>query len=172
MPTAGRIVAALSFGFWTAMFGPHYEGLWRKALHRIAAKPDGTRLRRKDFSGPLTSIRTIRNRIAHHEPIIAWDLPEIHKKMVELTRWLSPAAAAWCRENDRFEHVYPAERILLARIREDAPPRLIGLPCAETVFRPLDDRLIARASFANPTPGPRCFRRLKITPAAHRARAS
>jgi Abi-like protein len=118
MPTAGRIVAALSFGFWTAMFGPHYEGLWRKALHRIAAKPDGTRLRRKDFSGPLTSIRTIRNRIAHHEPIIAWDLPEIHKKMVELTRWLSPAAAAWCRENDRFDHVYPGERILLANARE------------------------------------------------------
>lgn len=122
MPTPGRIVAALSFGFWTAMFGPHYEGLWRTTLHRIAAKPDGKRLRRKDFSGPLTPIRTIRNRIAHHEPIITWDLPGIHKRMVELTRWLSPAAAAWCRENDRFDEVYPAERILLARIREDAAP--------------------------------------------------
>jgi Abi-like protein len=122
MPTPGRIVAALSFGFWTAMFGPHYEGLWRTTLHRIAAKPDGKRLRRKDFSGPLTPIRSIRNRIAHHEPIITWDLPGIHKRMVELTRWLSPAAAAWCRENDRFDQVYPAERILLARIREDATP--------------------------------------------------
>jgi hypothetical protein len=50
---------------------------------------------------------------------MAWDLPEIHKKMVELTTWLSPAAAAWCRENDRFEHVYPGERILLANARED-----------------------------------------------------
>jgi hypothetical protein len=120
MPTPGRIVAALSFGFWTAMFGPHYEGLWRTTLHRIAAKPDGKRLRRKDFSGPLTPIRTIRNRIAHHEPIITWDLPGIHKRMVELTRWLSPAAAAWCRENDRFERVYPGERILLATIPEDA----------------------------------------------------
>jgi hypothetical protein len=122
MPTPGRIVAALSFGFWTAMFGPHYEGLWRTTLHRIAAKPDGKRLRRKDFSGPLTPIRSIRNRIAHHEPIITWDLPGIHKRMVELTRWLSPAAATWCRENDRFDQVYPAERILLARIREDAAP--------------------------------------------------
>jgi hypothetical protein len=124
MPTPGRIVAALSFGFWTAMFGPDYEGLWRTTLHRIAARPDGKRLRRKDFSGPLTPIRTIRNRIAHHEPIITWDLPGIHKRMVELTRWLSPAAAAWCRENDRFDKVYPAERILFARIREDAAPSL------------------------------------------------
>jgi hypothetical protein len=122
MPTPGRIVAALSFGFWTAMFGPHYEGLWRTTLHRIAARQDGKRLRRKDFSGPLTPIRSIRNRNGHHEPIITWDLPGIHKRMVELTRWLSPAAAAWCRENDRFDQVYPAERILLARIREDAAP--------------------------------------------------
>jgi hypothetical protein len=36
-PTPGRAVAALSFGFWTAMFGPDYEGLWRATLHRIAA---------------------------------------------------------------------------------------------------------------------------------------
>jgi hypothetical protein len=38
-PTPGRIVAALSFGFWTAMFGPDYEGLWRATLRRIAARP-------------------------------------------------------------------------------------------------------------------------------------
>jgi hypothetical protein len=49
-------------------------------------------------------------------PIIAWDLRKHHKRMVELTRWLSPAAAAWCRENDRFEQVYPAERVLIANI--------------------------------------------------------
>lgn len=119
-PTPGRIAAALNFGFWAAMFGPDYEGLWRASLHRIAAKPDGTGLRRKDFSGPLTPIRTIRNRIAHHEPIIMWDLRKHHKKMIELTRWLSPAAATWCRENDRFEEVYPAGRISLANIPEDA----------------------------------------------------
>jgi hypothetical protein len=49
-----------------------------------------------------------------------WHLRKHHKKMVELTRWLSPAAAAWCRKNDRFEQVYPTDRILLANIPEDA----------------------------------------------------
>jgi hypothetical protein len=48
-PTPGRIVAALNFGFWTAMFGPDYEGLWRATLRRIAAKPDGTGLKRGFF---------------------------------------------------------------------------------------------------------------------------
>jgi hypothetical protein len=50
-----------------------------------------------------------------------WDLRRRHKKMAELTRWLSPAAAAWSRENDRFERVYPAERISLANAPEDVP---------------------------------------------------
>jgi hypothetical protein len=34
--------------------------------------------------------------------------------MVEMTGWLSSMVAAWCRENDRFERVYPVERIVLA----------------------------------------------------------
>ena len=34
--------------------------------------------------------------------------------MVEMTRWRSSAAAAWCQENDCFERVYPVERIVLA----------------------------------------------------------
>ena len=37
-----------------------------------------------------------------------------HGKMVEMTGWLSSMVAAWCRENDRFERVYPVERIVLA----------------------------------------------------------
>jgi hypothetical protein len=88
--TPGRIVAALTFSFWTSMFGKEYETLWQTTLHRIAALPDGKGLQRKDFSGPLARIRTLRNRIAHHEPIISWDLPKHYDKIIELTGWLSP----------------------------------------------------------------------------------
>ncbi len=116
-PTPGRIVAALTFSFWTAMFGTAYENLWQQDLHRIARREDGKRLRRKDFSGPLTPIRILRNRIAHHEPILEWNLPKHHDAMLRLTAWLSPAAAAWCRGLDRFEQVYPSDGITL----QDAP---------------------------------------------------
>ena len=50
----------------------------------------------------------------HHEPIIRGTLRKHHGKMVEMTGWLSSMVAAWCRENDRFERVYPVERIVLA----------------------------------------------------------
>lgn len=68
--TPGRIVAELTFSFWTAMLGASYEELWQTTLHRIGKKPNGKGLRRKDFSAPLTPIRILRNCIAHHEPII------------------------------------------------------------------------------------------------------
>jgi hypothetical protein len=61
----------------------------------------------------LSSIRTLRNRIAHHEPIINWSLDKRHAEILQLTEWLSPAAAAWCREMDRFDQVWPKEPISL-----------------------------------------------------------
>jgi hypothetical protein len=114
-PTPGRIVAALTFSFWTGMFGKEYETLWQTTLHRIGTRPDGKGLRRKDFSGPLAPIRTLRNRIAHHEPIIAWDLPKHYRRMVEMTGWLCPAAADWCEAHSRFLEVYLSEPITLHR---------------------------------------------------------
>jgi hypothetical protein len=112
-PTPGRIVAALTFSFWTSMFGKEYETLWQTTLHRIGARPDGKGLERKNFSGPLATIRLLRNRIAHHEPIIGWSLPKHHGKIIELTGWLSPPAAEWCVAHSRFLAVYPSAGITL-----------------------------------------------------------
>lgn len=103
--TPGRVVAALTFSFWTAMFGRPYENLWQMHLHRIARRPDGRGLRRKDLAGELTLIRHLRNRVAHHEPILHCDLPARHANVVKITGWLSPEAAAWCKELDRFPEV-------------------------------------------------------------------
>jgi Abi-like protein len=114
-PTPGRIVATLTFSFWTSMFGKDYETLWQTTLHRIASRPGGKGLKRKDFSAPLAPIRSLRNRIAHHEPIIMWDLPRHYSKIVELTGWLSPPAAEWCAAHSRFPEVHPPERITLCR---------------------------------------------------------
>jgi hypothetical protein len=112
--TAGRVIAALSFSFWTAMFSPIYEDLWRSTLKDIARR-DGKALLRKDFSRPLTQIRLLRNRIAHHEPILHWDLRKHHQALRDLTAWLSPPAFDWSQHLDRFEAVYPPEGIILAR---------------------------------------------------------
>lgn len=104
--TPSRIVAALTFSFWTAMFGKAYETLWQQGLHKIGSK-DGKGLRRKDLSTPLASIRILRNRIAHHEPILYWQLQKKYSSIIEVTSWLSPHAADWCRAHSRFAEVCP-----------------------------------------------------------------
>lgn len=112
--TPGGVVANLTFSFWTTMFNKDYETLWQQALHKIANPRAPKGLKRKSFSGRLTPIRVLRNRIAHHEPILNWNLHKHHTYILELIEWLSPPAAKWCRENDRFPDAYPAEGIVLA----------------------------------------------------------
>lgn len=109
---AGRIVAGLPFSFWTAMFGTAYEQLWRIELNKIALSQDGKRLTRKYFSGPLTRIRLLRNRIAHHEPIQGWNLPKHHATMMGMTELMSLPVAEWARSIDRFAAVYGSGYVL------------------------------------------------------------
>jgi hypothetical protein len=105
-PTPGRIVAALTFSFWTAMFSPAYDELWKSKLYVIATNDEGRRIARKALSRPLTQIRLLRNRVAHHEPILHWDLQKHHTAIVTITRWLSPAASHWCTQIDRFPAIF------------------------------------------------------------------
>lgn len=114
----GRVVAALTFSFWTSMFGREQDDLWKRTLHRIATR-DGRFLARKDFTARLTQVRLLRNRIAHHEPILYWNLPKLHQSMLEMTRWLSPAMDDWRETVDRFPVVHPPERLALPRPGKD-----------------------------------------------------
>lgn len=109
----GAMVAKLTFSFWTSMFNAAYENLWQKTLNKMAKTPDGKGLTRKDFSSPLTPIRTLRNRISHHEPVINWNLNKHYENILMITEYLYPPAKDWCEANSRFPVVYPAERISL-----------------------------------------------------------
>jgi len=54
---------------------------------------DSKEVMRKGLAGPVTLIRVIRNRMAHHEPIINWNLSEHQGNIEQLTTWLLPSAA-------------------------------------------------------------------------------
>ena len=66
--TPDRVVASLSFGFWTHLFTKHPFSKGGKSILRIfpnKAKPLGQRA----VFNELMRIKEFRNRIAHHEPI-------------------------------------------------------------------------------------------------------
>lgn len=50
--------------------------------------------------------RKLRNRLAHHEPILYSNLPKHHANIMRLTQWLAPIAADWCEAHSAFAAVF------------------------------------------------------------------
>lgn len=107
----GHIIAELSFGFWGGMFGSGQKRLWGPHLRAIF--PASVPLQRTDIARRLDAIRGIRNRIAHHEPIIQLDLNAAYTEILELTEWISTDAADWTRRRSRFPSVCPQGLIII-----------------------------------------------------------
>lgn len=64
--TPDKIIAELSFRFWVGIFARKYDRLWWSTLHTIFSP----QIQRNDLHEQLDRLRTLRNRIAHHEPIL------------------------------------------------------------------------------------------------------
>lgn len=111
----GRVVAELSFGFWTSLFDLRYEHnqiLWPKLLKSIFPYlPKGQRTR-SFLSCELNRIRRLRNRVFHYEPIWHWkNLPEQHSTLKYLISSLSISAARYLTTLDQFSEVYDGGRL-------------------------------------------------------------
>ncbi len=101
-----RLVAELSFGFWVGLFGPKYEThLWRPHFRKLLVNSP-TPFLRKQAHAALDQIRLLRNRVAHHEPILHRRLAEEHQLILESIGWLCATTAAWVAHHSRFQSVY------------------------------------------------------------------
>lgn len=66
--TSGKVIAELSFGFWTSLFQKyHYKLIGGVVIHCFPKKP--LKVNREIISKKLNNIRLFRNRIYHNEPI-------------------------------------------------------------------------------------------------------
>lgn len=103
--TPDRVVAALSFGFWTTLIGKGERGsyhnkLWIPTLHK-AFKKASTK-KRSDIHSKYDQLRQLRNRIAHHEPIFSQDLEKNYLSMLELISWHCPETENWVKHHCRI----------------------------------------------------------------------
>jgi hypothetical protein len=115
---AGRIVAELSFGFWTSLFGPRYSALWNK--HLVKAFPRRP-LQRSEVQVRLNSIRKLRNRVAHHEPILSRPLQKDVNQIFDALSWIDPITARWVRSNSSFAERYQRYRSIFPAIPNRRP---------------------------------------------------
>ena len=106
-----HLVAALPFGFWVALLGRggrsaalgapkrNYEmTLWRPCLY--LAFPHA-RSGRAQVHQPLDYLRTFRNRIAHHEPILTRHLEADYASILTVAGWVCPGMRDWIAHHSR-----------------------------------------------------------------------
>ncbi|MDG4822473.1 hypothetical protein O7635_11490 [Asanoa sp. WMMD1127] len=106
----GHVVAALPFGFWVGLLsagrGCNYETtLWRPAIHRAFPHYRGPRA---PLHQRLETLRLLRNRIAHHEPIHRRHLAADYGTLLLAAGWLSADFAVWIRSTSRIPAVLAA----------------------------------------------------------------
>lgn len=108
-PTSGRMVAELSFGFWTSLFNDEYEmQLWKPLRLAFPNLPKEIRQRER-VKVPLNKIRQeLRNRVYHYEPIILRinELEGHHSNIKKLLYWMNPGINGWLENIDRFPAIF------------------------------------------------------------------
>ncbi|MFJ2015875.1 MULTISPECIES: Abi family protein [Streptomyces] len=125
---AGKIVAESTFGCWVNLLdkggtrgdGPYKKNvdydstLWRKALHKAFPNSGG---RRTTVFTTASHVRSLRNRVAHHEPLIdgvplpgqadrrgrtrRLTLSDAHAEILRLVEYVDKDVAAWLDRNSR-----------------------------------------------------------------------
>ena len=128
--TPDRLVAELTLGFWVALFYRDYEkhiwqtqGALQRVLPYVAPK---NRRQLKNLRPRLETMRELRNRVSHHEPV--WkdeNLQQTHADLRELIQWMSLELASLTQVVDRFDEVFQAgEESLLPEIQQLAAHRM------------------------------------------------
>lgn len=107
--STGDVVAAQTYWFWVMLLTARFEErIWaREFAASFPAAP--TRIDREIVQRRADSIRRLRNRIAHWEPLLDYDLVGAHQRAASMVRWISPATATWAASR------WPLERDLLTR---------------------------------------------------------
>lgn len=104
----GKVIAELTLGFWASLTDKSREKtIWVPYLHHaFPMGPDRTDLDRR-----IGEINTVRNRLAHHEPLFdcanpAHEIPAIQANILEILDLLIPELACYVESHSVALDVY------------------------------------------------------------------
>lgn len=104
--TADRVVAELSFGFWVKLFSGDYANtMWGPSLKHIV--PAGSD--RGPVYARFKDLKTLRNRIAHHNRIIGrpnTTAKQLYEQTMETIAWLDQTVHDWVAATNTFYPKY------------------------------------------------------------------
>lgn len=122
--TADKVVAELTFGFWSTLFNTEYQAaLWQTLRKAFPHCPKATR-QRATISPVVNRLRDLRNRAFHHEPIL-WvtpDVKSIHDEGVVLLQWIHGSLEPWLAAFNRLPSIWQAWQAAEAERQQPQPP--------------------------------------------------
>ena len=107
-----QVIANLSLGFWVSTFDKkRLKSFWQKEIN--ATFPNWkenfpnkkAHQMRNEIRKIAEPIREIRNRIAHHEPILNRNVKDTHQNMILLTTLICKETAQWMEQNSKVNEV-------------------------------------------------------------------
>jgi hypothetical protein len=124
--TSARVVAELNFSFWVRLSSFQYEDtLWFPCLVRLFP----IRIRRPKVQDRLKNLKTLRNRIAHHQRILyKRNLEADYVELIETIGWISSDMRKWVEHTNCFLERY-AKRL-------PEKPEIASIPIAITEATP------------------------------------
>lgn len=106
--SADKILAELTFGFWSSLFNSQFQAVLWKDLRLVFARCPKHQRQRHKISSALNQVRDLRNRVFHHEPLL-WLAPSLldqHALGVTVINWLDPQLGKWLGNYDRLPAIW------------------------------------------------------------------
>ena len=120
--TSGRVIAEVNFGFWVRLCSGYYDKtIWTSYIRRVFP----IKVRRKMLHSRLMDLKSLRNRIAHHQRIIGGkrELARDYADILETISWLSPEMSLWVSSTNCF--LARAEK-KLRKLPKPEKPQAVG----------------------------------------------
>ena len=99
----GRGLFLLLSAFWSGLLTVRYNAaIWDKHFRAgfpgtLAIGPGGVP-RRRQLHKKAEAVSKLRNRVAHHEPVLTRNLRSEYARILRVVRWHDRATAAWLHE--------------------------------------------------------------------------
>lgn len=111
--STGKVIAELSFGFWENMFTTAFDPmLWTPYLATVLPNlPAGMTVPqgRGHVRNKMKKMRDLRNRIAHHEPLLNLNVPNLINEMKDLISLRCHDTAAWMVQTNNLAPLLAAK---------------------------------------------------------------
>lgn len=104
--TTSDVIASMSLEFWTSMLDTEFEYEWRPTFSAVFPNLQPSEYR-ADLWRALLPIKGLRNRIAHHEPVLDMTtLPDLHTEILNVIGKRCGMTMAWAKHHSTFTRTW------------------------------------------------------------------